>query len=297
MEFRQIRYFIEITRAGSFLKAAAGLGLTQPALSTQIARLEQELGAQLLDRSGRYLRLTAAGELFLERAIQLNDLWQETLEVLKTEDREMEGKFTISTGGTIAAWILPPVLQKIRQRHPGLSFRVIEGDALQTREALATGDVDLGILSGQSKESGLERKFFLTDTIVPVLGKSHPLARKDRVTLAGLRKEEFVLFHPASSIRRALEKRFRSLKPRFQPITAMELRGMESVIRSVETGIGIGFLSRFCLTKNMRELPLPDLIVERDFHFVYRQGSRAGLGRLIELIQEIATEQFKLEAK
>lgn len=295
MEFRQIRYFIEITRAGSFLKAAAGLGLTQPALSSQIARLEQELGVQLLDRSGRYLRLTAAGDLFLERALQMQDLWQETIELMKPGDRELEGSYAISTGGTIAAWILPRILQKIRKKYAGLSFRVIEGDALQTQEALATGDVDLGILSGTRRESGLERKFFLTDTIVPVISKSHPLVKKGRLTLSGLRKEEFVLFHPASAIRQALEKRFRSLKPRFQPAVAMEVRSMESVIRSVETGIGIGFLSRFCLTDKLREIPLPDLTVERDFYFVYRQNSRAGLGRLIEAIEDIAGELFELD--
>ncbi len=297
MEFRQIRYFIEITRAGSFLKAAGALGLTQPALSSQVARLEQEIGERLLDRSGRTVRLTAAGEIFLERAIKLNDLWQETLEVLKNPGRGLEGGYAISTGGTVAAWILPGVLQKIRQKHPGLSFRVIEGDALQTREALNSGDVDLGILSGQGRESGLERKFFLRDTIVPVIGKAHPLSRKGRLTLAALRREEFVLLHPASAIRQALEKRFRSLRPRFQPRVAMELRSMESVIRSVETGIGIGFLSRFCLTPNLRELPLPDLTVERDFYFVYRQNSRAGLGRLIEEIETITRESFDLKTE
>ncbi len=284
MEFRQIRYFLEIHRRGSFVKAAAALGLTQPALSRQIALLERETGHVLLERGGRSLRLTPAGEKFLERAVKLDDLWKETLGSLDEDSEALAGRYSISAGQTAAAYVLPHVLNHIRREHTGVSFRVIEGDAHETREALLGGDVDLGILTGAQNESELTRKFFLTDTIIPVVAAQHPLARRKRIGVEALRDSEFVFYHPASAIRQVMEKKFRSLRPTFRPEIAMEMRNVESVVRSIEAGLGVGFISRFALTDRLRELAIPELSAERRFYFCYRRG-RPGLTRLIEAIE------------
>jgi DNA-binding transcriptional LysR family regulator len=287
MEFRQLRYFLEIHRAGSFVRAATGIGLTQPALSRQMSLLEREVGQSLLERGGREIRLTPAGETFLGYAVRINDLWQELQDTLKHPDRELSGEYSLSAGGTVAAYVLPDVLKKIRKKYPHLVFRVSEGDAQETREALLRGDADLGFLTGEVSESALIQKPYLTDRIIPVASKRHPLFhKKKKPVLDDLDGEDFVFFHPASAVRRVVEKKLRSLKLNFTPSIVMELRSLQGVIRSIEAGLGIGFISEFCLTNKLRVLPFEELIAERNFYFSYRRHHRPGLNLLIEELEQ-----------
>ena len=285
MEFRQIRYFIEINRKGSYIRAAESLGLTQPALSRQISLLEREIGRDLFIRTGREIRLTSTGEKLLDQSIKMNDLWKETLYLLEEDPENLIGEYSISSGGTVAAYILPGAIQQIRKKCPNVSFQVVEGDAQETREALLRGDVDLGILTGPIKESDLIKKYFLTDIIIPVVGINHPLAKLKNLTVDSLRKEEFVFYHPASAIRQVMEKKFRSIRPVFKAQIAMELRNIESVLRSLEAGLGVGFTSNFSLTSRLKKLDIPELSTERKFYFCYRKH-RAGLTGLIEAIEQ-----------
>jgi len=292
MEFRQIRYFLEITRAGSFQKAAVRLGLTQPALSRQIALLERELGQELLERGPREVRLTPGGELALDYAVRLNDLWREMQDRIAHPAQDLRGEFSISTGGTVAAWVLPEALGRLRVDYPELALRVSEGDAQETREAVLRGDADLGILTGPLQDAALIQKYFFSDRILPVAAKSHPVFQQKRPRLESIAGENFVLFHPASAIRRVVEKKLRGLRSRLKPRAVMELRSVESVIRSIEAGLGIGFLSELSLTDKLRPLPpaFAELESKRDFYFCHRRAGRPGLGLLIAALDRHARE-------
>lgn len=286
MDFRQLRYFIQVHREGSFLKAASSLGLTQPALSQQISLLEREIGQEIFERTSRGILLTRSGETLLAGAVSILDLWKETVENLKQPDQEPEGEYSISAGGTVAAFILPRVLRDIRREYPGLSFRVVEGDARETLEALQRGDADLGILTGPIREREITSSYYLTDRIVPVVAAVHRLARRrKKVTADDLRQEDFVFFHPASAIRRVMEKRFRSIKPPFRIRIAMELRSMESILRSLEANLGAGFISEFAIGSSLHRLPIPELMAERKFYICHRR-QRPGLDHLIKAIRK-----------
>ena len=294
MEFRQIRYFIEIYKKKSFGNAASGLGLTQPALSRQIALLERELGLTLFDRSARTIRLTASGEKFLRIALGIHDLWKEGVQELHRQNRETElkGEYSISSGGTVAAFLLPSALLKIREKFPELTLKVVEGDAATTLRSLLDGEADIGILTGPVKDKRISHKHFMTDTIVPAVAISHPLSLKKNPTVSDIIHEDFVLFHPASAIRQVMEKKYRSLKPAFQPNVAMELRSIESVIRSIEAGLGIGFISRFAVTPKIKILNIPELTAERNFYFCYRNSARG-----IEILIEAIENAIQIESK
>lgn len=286
MDFRRLRYLIQIQRDGSFLKAASSLGLTQPALSQQIALLEREVGQEIFERTSRGIRLTPPGEILLEGAVSILDLWKETIENLKRPGGEPEGEYAISAGGTVAAFILPGVLHDIRREYHGLSFRVVEGDARETLEALQRGDVDLGILTGPIREGEIRSSYYLTDRIVPVVAKAHPLARRRKaVTIEDLRQEDFVFFHPASAIRRVMEKKFRGITPPFRIRIAMELRSMESILRSLEANLGVGFISEFAISSRLLSLDIPELTAERKFYICHRR-LRPGLDHLIAAIRK-----------
>ncbi len=286
MEIRQIQTFLEIHRQGSFVGAAARLALTQPALSRQVSLLERELGAKLFYRSAQGARLTPDGERILSAAQDLENAVRRVAESAQAQG-EISGRYTISCGGTIAAYVLPEAVRRIRQRHPGLVVRVVEGDAYDTLRSLTGGEAELGILSGQPDDPELESELFFRDEIVPVVGLKHPLARRRRVSVASLAEFECVSHHPASAIRQAVEKRWRAL--RLKPRIVMELRSMESVIRSVESGVGIGFVSRLAVSKKMRVLSVSELVCDREFFFCFRRRSR-GMDRLIRLLRECVPE-------
>lgn len=194
MEFRQIRYFLEIVKIGTFQRAAEGLGLTQPALSRQIALLEREIGKPLMERGSREISLTHEGEIFLGYADRMNALWEELKDGMKEPGKELSGTFSISAGGTVSAWILPKILKKIMMDHPGLVLSVREGDAQETKEALLRGEVDLGILTGPVAEHGLVEREFLSDRIIPVASKEHEIFKRKKIRLSDLNETSFVFF-------------------------------------------------------------------------------------------------------
>ncbi|TGN18740.1 LysR family transcriptional regulator [Leptospira idonii] len=284
MEFRQVRYFLEIIEKGSFQKAADSLGLTQPALSSQIAILEREFGETILERGPREIKLTYKGEIFRSYAEKMKELWRNCEEDMNRIDSEINGKFSVSAGGTVSAWILPKIIKQILNENPRLSLSVIEGDASETKDLVLSGKADLGILTGPVKDPHLVTKEFLVDEIVPVVSKFHPLSGKTKITEKDVRKEPFIFFHPASAVRIALEKKWRAEKISFDPKILMELRSVESIIKSVEEGLGIGFISRFSVSENLKVLPLQELAAERKFFLCYKKNSRSGLLLLVDAI-------------
>lgn len=293
MEFRQITYFLEIAESGTFQKAASRLGLTQPALSKQMFLLEKELGINVLERGGRSVRLTHEGERFYQYSVRMKELWEEIQNAFSKEN-ELKGNFSISAGGTVSAWILPQILKDILKKRPGLSLSVREGDASETKNAVLKGEVDLGILTGPISEPSLNVLEFLSDKIYPVAAKDHPIFQKTKIKIEDIKKQPFVCFHPGSALRKAVEKKIKSFSKDFGPNIAMELRSVESVIQSLEAGLGIGFLSEYSINSKLKKINFQDWNTERKFYLCYRKKSGPTLAYLAEEILKSA-EKWKLE--
>ncbi|TGL12993.1 LysR family transcriptional regulator [Leptospira meyeri] len=293
MEFRQIIYFLEIAESGTFQKAASRLGLTQPALSRQIFLLEKELGVTVLERGGRSVRLTHEGERFFQYSVRMKELWEEIQNGFSNE-KELKGNYSISAGGTVSAWILPQILKEILKKRPGLSLSVREGDATETKNAVLKGEADLGILTGPITEPSLNVLEFLSDQIFPCAAKDHPIFLKKKIKIEDLKKQSFVFFHPGSALRKAVEKKIKSFSKDFSSNIAMELRSVESVIKSLEAGLGIGFLSEYSMSSKLKKINFEDWNTERKFYLCYRKKSGPGLAYLAEEILK-SEEKWRLE--
>lgn len=293
MEFRQVVYFLEIADSGTFQKAATRLGLTQPALSKQIFLLEKELGVAVLERGGRSVRLTHEGERFYQYSVRMKELWEE-IQIGFTKEKELKGNFSISAGGTVSAWILPQILKEILKKRPGLSLSVREGDAKETKDAVLKGEVDLGILTGPISEPNLNVLDFLSDKIFPVAAKEHPIFLKKKIKIEDLKKQSFVFFHPGSALRKAVEKKIKSFSKEFGSNIAMELRSVESVIKSLEAGLGIGFLSEYSINPKLQKIKFAEWNTERKFYLCYRKKSGPALAMLAEEILR-AAEKWRAE--
>ena len=286
MDIKQITYFVQIVKSGSFTRAAEELALSQPALSKQIQLLERELKTELLDRSGKTINLTPSGELFHARAIRLYDEYRNLINT-DYASGQIQGKYVISAGSTVAAWVLPEILLQIRKRFKNISFRVIEGDAVQTKQSLLKGEADIGILTSDFNEADLDRKQFFTDNILPVIHKNHPLLKQKKICLQDLNEIPFVMFHPASSIRQSLEKKLIENDLDFHPEIVMELRSVESVLQSVAAGLGAGFLSELSIASPLVPIRFPKLETKRNFYFYFRKSRQEGIQWLIKEMQTL----------
>ena len=180
MDFRILRYFLTVAKEQSFTKAAEQLHITQPTLSRQLAGLEEELGVQLLVRSGRNITLTEQGLLFKRRALELLDLEERTREELRGAEELMEGKITVGCGEFVAVEILAELCKKYREKYPLVQIAVHTATADITYEMMKKGLVDIGLFMEPVNTEDMEYiRIQGSDHWVVSMRPDDPLAEKE----------------------------------------------------------------------------------------------------------------------
>lgn len=242
LNLNQLRTFEAVTRAGSFARAAERLAVTPPAVSLQIAQLEEESGFRLFERHGRRVKLTPAG-LLLEEYVhrvftQVNDA-ERALEQMRSFER---GNLRIVASPTAAAYYLPPLLASFKRRYPAIHVQIAVGNSESVRERLRALDDDLGVLGGQTDDPALVFERLVDDILVAVVPPPHAWARRRSVSLREVADSPLILREPGSASRQLIETRLRSLGFRCVPV--MEIGSNEVIKRVVEMGSGVAILSR-----------------------------------------------------
>ena len=157
MELRALRYFLAVAEEGGFSRAAERLHVSQPALSQQIAQLEDEIGGRLFVRAARRIEPTDKALLLLRRAREILDLAERTQGELKaTAAEELSGTIVVGAGETPAFGFVAQAFAELRRKHPGLSLQVISGNGEDISERLRAGSIDLGLFIGPSRYEGFD---------------------------------------------------------------------------------------------------------------------------------------------
>lgn len=185
-----------IAQEGSFSRAAARLHLTQPAISQQISKMEQELGASLLDRLSSGVRLTAAGELLVRKArvvtAQLGDVRREISDM----DQELTGTLAVGAIPTIAPYLLPSLLRRFRTDHPHVRLHLVEDVTSSLLRQLKAGELDLAIMSSFPETPTVHGEQIATEPLHLILSKKHRLARAEGdICLSDIDGEPFLALH------------------------------------------------------------------------------------------------------
>lgn len=240
MELRQLRYFIGISEAGSVLRASSTLHVAQPALSQQIAALEDEVGARLFDRSSRGVTLTEAGKVFLEHArVVLADVERARMAV-REASTVPAGDVAVGLPTTVAIVATVSILRACRERFPQVRLKLIEGYSGHLREWLQTGRLDVALLFGDTPEAGLAKRALLDDRLVLVTGMQAGHAPK-KVTLAALARWPLVLPGREHGLRKIIDE---ACTPHGVILDVVaEIEALGSVKKAVEAGIGATILS------------------------------------------------------
>jgi len=193
MELHQLRYLVAVARTGNFSRAAAQCHVSQPSLSQQIQKLEDELGERLFDRLKTRARLTPAGEAVHERAVRI----LAEVEAARREAGESQaltrGSVAVGVLPTIAPYLLPRVLPGFRTAFPGLTTVLQEDTTAQLLGWLAACELDLAIVSLPVTDKRVETETLFSEELRLALPPQHPLVKRPVIRLADLEAERFIL--------------------------------------------------------------------------------------------------------
>lgn len=237
----------------SFRKAAEQLYLTQPAVSLQIKALEEDLGAQLFDRSGAQVSLTPAGEVLLHYAHQSHTLLLEADAEIGAVTGHRAGELAIGASTTIAQYVLPRLLGEFRGLHPRISLRLVSGNTENIVDAIAKHRIAIGFIEGPARSRDVKTQPFLVDELVLIAPAAHQWARRDRIPCSLLTSAPLLMRERGSGTRDVIEAALeRHGIKRASLQIAMELDSTEAIKSAVEAGLGAGFVSSWALAQDAR---------------------------------------------
>lgn len=239
IELRHLRYFVAVAEELHFGRAAKRLHLAQPPLSQQIRKLEDILGYPLFLRTSRAVRLTAAGEAFLERARRTLRNVQADMEEARSIGRGEQGFLRV---GFISSAMLTPIPRTFgvyHQRFPKVQIQLFESYTASVMRSLLHGEIDVGILRDGGPSNGLHVEPILSEPFVAVLPRQHPLAASASISAAALRDQPFV-FHSPLAGTRAFEKPMSLCEEHgFRPRIVQEAPQWLTLLRLVGAGLGV----------------------------------------------------------
>lgn len=238
MELRHLRYFAAVARELNFSRAAEQLHIAQPPLSRQIRQLEDEIGAELIDRKARPLRLTPAGHFFHGQAVQVLERLTEVQAATKRIASRQRAWFSIGFVPSTLYGVLPEVIRRFRAAQPSVEVGLSELTTVQQLEALKAGRIDVGFGRLRFDDARIAGEVITQEAVVAAFPAGHPLARHKRLSLARLASEPLLLYpaKPRPSYADQVLEMFRSRG--LQPIVALEANEMQTAIGLVVAGIG-----------------------------------------------------------
>ncbi|MBN9797747.1 MULTISPECIES: LysR substrate-binding domain-containing protein [Pseudonocardia] len=271
MELHQLRYFVTIAHEGSFTSAAARLYLSQPSLSVQIRKLEQDVGARLFERTGRHIVLTAAGSALLEHTeIALAELERGRERVAEVSGLR-EGEVRVGVLPSIGARMLPEVLARFRRAHPLVGVRIVEHDISREFEQLVrSGELDLAMTRMPLTLSGLCVDVLVREPVLVLVPAAHRLACRAEVALAELAGEDLVGMRTGYGLRDLADQLLAEAGVR--PRVVLETGQLAIVHGMVAAGMGVALLPRMAAGEGPT-VPIADSCAFRELGVVSRASA------------------------
>jgi DNA-binding transcriptional LysR family regulator len=244
MDTRQLAAFCEVVERRSFSDAAARLGVTQPAVSQQVRALEQRLGTQLLDRSGRRVEPTEAGFRLYRGAQRMLAMEEQLLEELGEPEGPLRGTLQIGASTGPAAIVLPLLLCEFQRDNPDVRVELSVSDTQSVVELVADRRLELGIVGAARRHRSVAFEPFFRDEVILVCPPGHAFAGRT-IDLDDLSKGPLIVMQQGAGVRQMVEDELRKSGRKLRDLEApLELGLQESVRSAVQAGYGVSFISR-----------------------------------------------------
>lgn len=295
MDLKQLNYFKSVVEHMNYSKAAEKLHISQPSLSNAIKKLEHEIGSPLLERNTRNLQLTEAGHLLYERAIVI----LKNIEILKMEMNEVvvhgTSEITIGVMESIKHWF-PKVIATYKHTYPKMKFHLVDILGKEhVKDSLRSYKTHLIITNQLINEEDLEVKCLYEERLVAIFPVDHPLAMKEKLTIADLCEEPFILskegFQTRQDILNSFEKAGKVMNIQF------EIERFETAVSLVQENLGITILPANYLqdlaadTLIQREVDCPYL--RRNVYLIYMKNRHlpSAIRQLVEDIERFSSSK------
>ncbi len=261
LDSRQLRAFLVLARVGSFTKAAIELHLTQSAVSHAMKALEEDVGCRLLDRVGKKVLLTQAGEQFLHRVGKIFSemgMARSDLEALGEWGR---GRLRVGASAAACQYILPPVLREFQKKFPKCRLSIEPGDTAEIAAALRENKIDIAVTLEPSRETDFEFKPLFTDELVFIVNPKHPWAEAGRVLRKDIARQQYILYFRNSRTFEFIEKYLRADNISIKSV--IETGSMSAIKELVKLGLGITILAPWIAREELAKKQLTALPIGR----------------------------------
>ncbi|MCG7894599.1 MAG: LysR family transcriptional regulator [Candidatus Thiodiazotropha taylori] len=273
MDLLLMRSLVAIADTGSITEAADRIGLTQPALSRRLQQLEDYFGAELFSRGRKGVQLTEIGRLVESEARILIARYDHLRDQVRAHQGLEGGTVRIGGGATAVSFLLPKAIATFQGSHPAVKFQLKEAGSNEVAEDVINGRLELGLVTMPVKNRDLKVWPLLTDRIVLVGPKQHPLAKRRRISASALDGISFVGFEADTAVRQIIDATLRDAGVTMNVV--MELRSIPAILRMVATTGNLAFVSQLGVDslEDVAEIEVRDFKVERELAVIARRGS------------------------
>jgi molybdate transport repressor ModE-like protein len=256
----RLRLLVEVDRRGSISAAAESCQISQPSATKQLKTLEAAVGEKLVERNGRASRVTEAGQVVVAHAARVLDTLQGLHEELDALRGAETGTLALAASTTSGAYVLPSILQCFAAKHPGVDVDIAIGSSAWVAQRVAKREFSLGIAGEVELPVGVRAEPFLDDELVGIAAPKRVKLRRGRVQVSELERWTLLVREQGSSTR-AVSERYMA-RAAYHPANRWELDSNEAIKRSVQAGLGVGFVSKLVVTDEIERGELVSFRIE-----------------------------------
>jgi DNA-binding transcriptional LysR family regulator len=286
---RQLEVFLAAAHTENITRAAEKLSMSQSAASSALKDLEQQFSIQLFDRIGKRLQINELGRALRPQAEALLDQAQALEQGFRRHDQV--GELKVGATLTIGNYLAVDIMAEFINRYPAAKVQLNVANTAVISQQVLNFDLDVGLIEGELHHPDLEVSKWREDELQIFCSPSHPLAKKKNLSNADLLSAQWILREPGSGTRQAFDRAMHDLLPDLN--IRLELQHTEAIKRAVETGLGIGCLSRLALeaaleSKRLVAIDVKERDFKRFFYFIlHRQKYRSeGILRWLSLCRD-----------
>lgn len=288
MDLWQLHIFCKIVDLRSFSKAGDAVNLSQPTVSSHIRYLEDHFGCRLLDRMGKEVLPTKAGELLYSYARRLLKIRDEVESAIASFQGAVKGRIVVG-GSTIPGnYLLPRLIGPFITEHPAATVSIRIGDTQKIIDEILSGEVEFGVVGAATEDKRISQEVLVADEMRLIVRADHPLARKRQVSLEMLAEAPFIVREKGSGTLKTVKKRLEEKGYRLDKLQIVaEMGSTTAVCEGIKSGIGLSILSPIAVEPELKSgvltsLAIKGLNLKRNFYLTrYRQRTPSPLGELL----------------
>jgi DNA-binding transcriptional LysR family regulator len=280
MDLHRLNVFCKVVELASFTRAGESLSISQPTVSEHIRLLEQAVGERLIDRFGRKVVATPAGQIFFQYAKDLVNLGEEALQAVKSFGGKLSGNLLLGASTIPGTYILPSIIRQFRDLHPAIYISLRISDSSEIAGSVIQGELEAGVIGTEWKDRRIRSSVITHDDLVLAVFSGHPWSKKGRVSIHKLEGEPFIIREKGSGTRTVMR---RILEENGLGITklsiAAEMGSTEAVRQSIKSHLGVSIISRHAIEEDLEIGTLTEIQIEgvsftRPLYSISRRGRR-----------------------